>query len=618
MPNLLLTAEPGLLGAEPGNLELGGPGAPRPAPFLPAGQTYPYIAHLFTQSGAFKKLLGKLLNYPTLGAQLNGGQAAITLELPAQDTSANAAVQGDLVKLTQQGGDGAILYTGIIEDLPDTLDITILHSIDLVPLVAELDLAPITVHYNTQTDVAQMFRDAIAVTDHLFVTPQSCPDSAVTGIGGDLVQVNALQVVDLARKIGGVNFYYFIDAIGCGWFGQVNMTAPATHTLKRGVDYQSRKYKSPVAKLKNHIPVNGGIAPGTSAPMFSLYHNATSILQYGTRALFPGPTYDSITDQATLDVIRDTLGAGLDRQITRVELSLNNFSSRIDIKRGATLRYWEPSKNTQAESTTGSGTYSPTYVVLETHVTGPNQQIVVSDCAASGFDDFKYEIDRIMARTSIANLTYVPASLNVPGVINGGGIATAGSPGTARWIIDGTSIRAEDGTSPRPRVELGPLPGNGVSAAGWKIRANDATGAPIFDSDGLIGVMEVIGSCHPHAASGFTSTVPAEYPTDGHASFSVSRPVTVLVLCSTSLAGTLAAGATFACGLGLDETTYFNTDATVGWIGSTGATAMVPVMLFAVFQVAAGTHAVSLLAASSSGAAVFDLGGLMKVFQLGA
>lgn len=622
MPNLLLTAEPGLLGAEPGNLEPGGPGAPRPAPFLPAGQTYPYIAHLFTQGGAFKKLLGKLTNYPTLSAQQNGGQAAIQLELPAQDTATNRAVQGDIIKLTQQGGDSAVLYTGIIEDLPDNLDITILHAIDLVPLAVELDGTPVTLHYTTATDVAQMVRAAVEATDHLFVTPQSCPDAKVTGIA-DFTQVNALQVLDTARKIGGVNFYFFVDPIGCVWFGQVNMAAPATYTIKRGVDYQSRKYKSPIAKLKNHIPVNGGIAANTSGPMFSLYHNATSIAQYGTRALYPAPTYENIDDQATLDAIRDTLGAGLDRQITRVELDLNNYSTRIDIKAGATLRYWEPNQNTQPESTTGTGTYSPTYVVLETHVTGPNQQIVVSDCVASGLDDFKYEIDRIMARTSIANLTYVPASLNVMGAVNGGGIATPGAAGTARWIIDGTSIRGEDGTSPSPRAELGNLPANGISAAGWKFRASDVTGTPVWDSDGLIGVMQVLATASP------TGTFPASTAMgtwgtygSGAASFSVSRPVKILVLCTLALNVVGTPPASLSLGLATDQTVAFDSDADAGsqcnFTVAYSPGAWVNATLFMVRTVAAGSHTINLMAGTTVNASCSTSFGLMRVFQLGA
>jgi len=84
-------------------------------------------------------------------------------------------------------------------------------------------------------------------------------------------------------------------------------------------------------------------------------------------------------------------------------------------------------------------------VVLEVHQYGPSQKVVVSDIPVAGVDDFQSEIDRIMERTSLANLSYVPAALNVVGQVNGGGMQTSG-PGTARWIIDGSSIRAEDGS----------------------------------------------------------------------------------------------------------------------------------------------------------------------------
>lgn len=44
------------------------------------------------------------------------------------------------------------------------------------------------------------------------------------------------------------------------------------------------------------------------------------------------------------------------------------------------------------------------------------------------------------------------------------------------------------------RCEMGNLNANGVSGAGFKLRGNAANGAPVFDSDGLIGAASLLGS----------------------------------------------------------------------------------------------------------------------------
>ncbi len=161
--------------------------------------------------------------------------------------------------------------------------------------------------------------------------------------------------------------------------------------------------------------------------------------------LNPPLNFPTVDDQATLDAITATVGAVLDQRITRVELTLTNFPSRVEIGQvQPTLRYWEPAVGPYPESYSGSGGYSANYLVLDVENDGPTQKVTVGIVAPTA-DDLKYEEARILARTSLADLTYVPASLNVMGQINGGGIQTAGS-GTARWIIDGSSIRGEDGS----------------------------------------------------------------------------------------------------------------------------------------------------------------------------
>lgn len=72
-------------------------------------------------------------------------------------------------------------------------------------------------------------------------------------------------------------------------------------------------------------------------------------------------------------------------------------------------------------------------------------------------------------------------------------LQTAGSG--ARIVLD-SSVPIVKLIDPNgvTRVEYGSLSSNGVSAGGWKIRVNDAAGNPIFDSDGLIQVMNLLGA----------------------------------------------------------------------------------------------------------------------------
>jgi hypothetical protein len=81
------------------------------------------------------------------------------------------------------------------------------------------------------------------------------------------------------------------------------------------------------------------------------------------------------------------------------------------------------------------------------------------------------------------------------------------------------------------RAQMGNLAANGASAAQWGFRANDASGAPIFDSLGLISisVMKVLGTFTNNAATAITSTTPVVE--DGvTVTFSLARAVNVLAL----------------------------------------------------------------------------------------
>jgi hypothetical protein len=78
------------------------------------------------------------------------------------------------------------------------------------------------------------------------------------------------------------------------------------------------------------------------------------------------------------------------------------------------------------------------------------------------------------------------------------------------------------------RLEAGNLPARGSSAAGYKVRANDKNGNPIFDSDGLIQVDQRIATsligAGTLALTGSYQSVPGS-----STSFTLTRQQTVLV-----------------------------------------------------------------------------------------
>src|SRR5262249_21391806 len=87
-----------------------------------------------------------------------------------------------------------------------------------------------------------------------------------------------------------------------------------------------------------------------------------------------------------------------------------------------------------------------------------------------------------------------------PGWINAGQFGPGPSMKSAMHMHnDGNQV----GVAPRQtvtdasgvvRVELGNLAANGVSPAQYGFRANDATGSPLFDSLGVVGIPKLLGS----------------------------------------------------------------------------------------------------------------------------
>jgi hypothetical protein len=397
----------------PGSLQPGGPGPflfPPPPALLPKTQALPFIAHLYSNSLTFKKSLGPLLARPKLKWTLNAGHSPVQLDLPFNDTTAIGPSQGDIVRLTEQGGDGKVVYTGILADIQLNVDVQPPYvSLQLDPLVTELGEAPYDHNYSRPTDIAQMVRDAVNQASHLTYTPQSIPDTGIFAVFNFHV-TNALEVLNTCKHIGGPNFFFYVDEYGIVWFHSVSFVGTPVYTLRDG--FTVRKKSSPISSLKNYVLVAGGLpdqkADGNA--LFSIYSDPASRLKYGTRFFTPILYYPAAVHQGTLDAIAFNVGTIMNRIRVKVELTLPAFGNRITLGRfgGPSIRYWEPSVNPMAEIAVG-GNFSPNYVVLDVEMDGPTQKVICGDLPVTS-DDFKYMVDGTIARLTHNLLLYPPLS----------------------------------------------------------------------------------------------------------------------------------------------------------------------------------------------------------------
>lgn len=274
-----------------------------------------------------------------------------------------------------------------------------------------------------------------------------------------------------------------------------------------------------------------------------------------------------------------------------------------------------------------------------------------------------------------ASFLFVPMSLNVVGQINGGGVQTAGY-GSARWIIDSASIRGEDGTttdygagpgvtaaiksdgsaffqkillqsfgsgarmvfdSTVPifkvidsagvvRAELGDLAASGVSTAGYKIRASDAGNVPLFDSDGLISVMQ-----QPSPAAvwaGGTVVLPAgtlgnwTMIPGSSVAFTLMRPTVMFIVATYTAQLTSGVLNLASAGITLNGTNPHAESSLAAYDTQGGARANGTILLSD--TLAAGSWTAQLCASVAVGAPTATLdsfggaGGNLYVFQLGA
>lgn len=321
--------------------------------------------------------------------------------------TADPIALGDIIQLTEQGDNsGTILYTGLVEEIPDDIgpDATV-HQVALTPLVAELGDASFNQQYSVLTDVAQMVRDAVARTSHCRVEPWSVGDTGVQALY-NFNNTNALEVLNVAKRIAGLNFWWFVDATGLVWFQAASTANPPKLTLKRGSDLSGVKKTRSIAGLKNRVLALGGYITGSDTPITSTYSNATSQKKYGERTFDPPLVFSTVTAQPTLDKIVNTVGQTFDRERMNAALKAPALGTRLTLGTpgGLTLRWWEPAKDEYPQPAAASGTYSSTYLAQDIEVDGAGQTIIAGDVPVAGLEDVQYELDRIVQRAALAAL----------------------------------------------------------------------------------------------------------------------------------------------------------------------------------------------------------------------
>lgn len=156
---------------------------------------------------------------------------------------------------------------------------------------------------------------------------------------------------------------------------------------------------------------------------------------------------------------------------------------------------------------------------------------------------------------------------------------------TGNVIFDGY-LQIKDGNGVT-RVELGNLPVNGVSSAQFGLRVNDASGNPIFDSLGLISVMQQLG--HVDNTTTYTNSTATPTVISGTAiTFSLSRQVRVLAMASCFGSSASQTGTVTFFVDGVDQGGTF---ANMAWGGGAGGSTAT---IYLSNPLAAGSHTIDL------------------------
>jgi hypothetical protein len=131
------------------------------------------------------------------------------------------------------------------------------------------------------------------------------------------------------------------------------------------------------------------------------------------------------------------------------------------------------------------------------------------------------------------------ASLNLRQTLTGSfqsspGVIIGTTP-AALWSLTQTEFSVTD-PGAVVRAEMGDLPARGVSPAQWGFRANDGSGNPIFDSLGLIAVMQPVGGTPLFGGDTWTGNTGGYIasPLSGtKVTFSLPRTLRILAMCQT-------------------------------------------------------------------------------------
>jgi len=400
-----LTGALGGIGAQLGLLQLGGPAQKFTYARSHPTQALPLIAHIYQNDGVtLIKTLSVLSRPAIIATTANGGYEQLTLELA---TKATGISTGNVLRLTEQGGDGSFIFGGVIEDIPDaTAPDKVSHQLLVSPFAFELADTYVQVNYTVATDVSQMARDAFAATAHCSCDQISVP--AATGITGmgDFRNMPAQNLLDNARGIAGANWYWFVDELGRGWFQP--MGSGAIYTLMQGPDYQEQTTSRSIQQQKNDILVIGGIPSGSAVQITSRYTGASQsgVNGIGVRSLNPPIQVPGVVDQATLDAIAASLGAVLDQPWNRTDISvLSTFAKRLHGSQpgGGMVRYWQAAVPSLPESEAGGGFVGP-YILQKTEDNGLLQKVTAGNIPMTNQTDIDDMVQRLARNLLIGSL----------------------------------------------------------------------------------------------------------------------------------------------------------------------------------------------------------------------
>lgn len=162
-----------------------------------------------------------------------------------------------------------------------------------------------------------------------------------------------------------------------------------------------------------HTWVAGGSATLRAAPITAVYSNPTSQALYGIRTPTLVLKFTGVDSQAVLNSMVAMIGAMLDRVMTTVTFTVENYPTKFTLGGlgGPTIRYWEPNFNPMPEVSIGSGGYLGPLVVLDVEIDGPQQKVIAGTVPISEHDirlDFTTQLNGI----SVGDEVNTPLSAN--------------------------------------------------------------------------------------------------------------------------------------------------------------------------------------------------------------